>query len=244
MGKEAGGEERGAGAGASHRQANLTNCAKPDSGADSDQDVPLNRGRPVFSTAAEGGDRGGDTATVVDEVLLSAASIGGAGQGSSAGVLSRCLADRCGLAWLEPAQPICSMPNENVWGIQFVSTPSTSKIPPCLAQYESVAFSSQRYHVTRQNIGETFANKAKLSPTFGSFCLALIFALVRSVCDNVCSAFKETFGATVLLQELLCRIAPASSSRDSASSQLSACHRLDHPPRPHRRSCGRRRPHP
>ena len=85
---------------------------------------------------------------------------------------------------------------------------------------------------------------AKLSPTFGSFCLALIGALVRSVCDNICLAFKETFGLTVLLQELLCRIAPASSSRDSASSQLSACHRLDHPPRPHRRSCGRRRPHP
>ena len=59
---------------------------------------------------------------------------------------------------------------------------------------------------------------AKLSPTFGSFCLALIFALVRSVCNNVCSAFKETFGATVLLQKLLGRIAPASSSRDSAST--------------------------
>ena len=34
---------------------------------------------------------------------------------------------------------------------------------------------------------------AKLSP-FGSFGLALIGALVRSVCDNVCSAFKVTFG--------------------------------------------------
>ena len=59
---------------------------------------------------------------------------------------------------------------------------------------------------------------AKLSPTFGSFCLALIGALVRSVCDNICLAFKETFGLTVLLQELLCRITPASSSRDSAST--------------------------
>ena len=38
---------------------------------------------------------------------------------------------------------------------------------------------------------------AKLLP-FGSFGLALIDALVRSVSDNVCSAFKETFGLTVL----------------------------------------------
>ena len=110
------------------------------------------------------------------------------------------------------------------------------------------------------SLGETFANidilddsascwsigNLELGKTFALrfVWLALIGAFVRSVCDNVCSAFKDTFGLTVLLQELLCRIAPASSSRDSASSQLSACHRLDHPPRPHRRSCGRRRPHP
>ena len=35
-------------------------------------------------------------------------------------------------------------------------------------------------------------------PTFGSFGLALIGALVRSVCDNVCSAFKDIFRLTVL----------------------------------------------
>ena len=39
---------------------------------------------------------------------------------------------------------------------------------------------------------------AKLSPTFGSCGLALIGALVRSVCDNVCSAFKDIFNLTVL----------------------------------------------
>ena len=34
-------------------------------------------------------------------------------------------------------------------------------------------------------------------PTFGSFGLALMGSLVRSVCDNVCSAFKDIFGLTV-----------------------------------------------
>ena len=39
---------------------------------------------------------------------------------------------------------------------------------------------------------------AKVSPTFGSFGSALIGALMRSVCDNLCSAFKDTFSLTVL----------------------------------------------
>ena len=35
-------------------------------------------------------------------------------------------------------------------------------------------------------------------PTFCSFGFALIGALVRSVCDDVCSAFKDTFGLTLI----------------------------------------------
>ena len=39
---------------------------------------------------------------------------------------------------------------------------------------------------------------SEILPTFGSFGSALIGALVRSVCDNLCSAFKDTFSLTVL----------------------------------------------
>ena len=39
---------------------------------------------------------------------------------------------------------------------------------------------------------------AKFLPTFGSFGLAVIGALVTSVCDDIFSAFKDIVGLTVL----------------------------------------------
>ena len=60
-------------------------------------------------------------------------------------------------------------------------------------------------------LGETFANLR-----FVWFDSYQIFALVRSVCDNVCSTFKNILFDSPRWQ-LLRRMAPASSSRDSAS---------------------------
>ena len=85
----------------------------------------------------------------------------------------------------------------------------------------------------------------------------LISALVKSHWDNICSAFKESkihlvwpSSTAMARQDCSCLIVPRQRLRapwrrpHRSCRKLCACHRVDHPPCPHRRSCGRRRPHP